>query len=174
MRVTGCHDAVLRVLLRVLHAFFFFQAAEKLQELFVAGTRHLLADGVHALQTFQVHVNIAPRQFLVVVLCLGIGRLLEGFFVQTLLQRRQVDGLVFLRALEDAGIRRESECEFPLIVRKGVNDLGKTVRFYLNYSGQEQTNVFVCADGTELLTGMEKTKGEVLTVPAWGLRIVEE
>ncbi len=81
---------------------------------------------------------------------------------------------VFLRALEDAGIRRESECEFPLIVRKGVNDLGKTVRFYLNYSGQEQTNVFVCADGTELLTGMEKTKGEVLTVPAWGLRIVEE
>lgn len=81
---------------------------------------------------------------------------------------------VFLRALKDAGIRRETECEFPLIVRKGVNDLGKTVRFYLNYSGQEQAEVPVCEGGRDLLSGEDKMKGELVTVPAWGLKIVEE
>ena len=81
---------------------------------------------------------------------------------------------VFLRALEDAGIRRETECGFPLIMRKGVNDLGKTVRFYLNYSGQEQEEIPVCAGGRDLLTGEKKMKGELITVPAWGLKIIEE
>ncbi|HJD45222.1 MAG TPA: beta-galactosidase [Candidatus Mediterraneibacter norfolkensis] len=81
---------------------------------------------------------------------------------------------VFFCALNDAGIRRETECEFPLIVRKGVNDLGKTVWFYLNYSGQEQTEIPVCAGGRDLLTGEEKMKGELVTVPAWGLKIIEE
>lgn len=81
---------------------------------------------------------------------------------------------VFLRALEDAGIRRETECGFPLIMRKGVNDLGKTVRFYLNYSGQEQAEIPVCAGGRDLLTGEKKMKGELITVPAWGLKIIEE
>ena len=81
---------------------------------------------------------------------------------------------VFLRALEDAGIRRETEREFPLIVRKGVNDLGKTVRFYLNYSGQEQAEVPVCGGGKDLLSGEQVKADEKITIPAWGLRIVEE
>lgn len=81
---------------------------------------------------------------------------------------------VFMRALEDAGIRRETECEFPLIVRKGVNDLGKTVRFYLNYSGQEQAEVPVCEGGKDLLSGEQVKADEKITIPAWGLRIVEE
>ncbi len=81
---------------------------------------------------------------------------------------------VFLSALKDAGIRRETDCEFPMIVRKGVNDLGKTVRFYLNYSGQEQAEVPVCAGGRDLLSGDEIRKRERMTIPAWGLRIVEE
>lgn len=81
---------------------------------------------------------------------------------------------VFLRALGDAGITRETECEFPLIVRKGVNDLGKTVRFYLNYSGQEQAEVPVCGGGKDLLSGEQVKADEKITIPAWGLRIVEE
>lgn len=81
---------------------------------------------------------------------------------------------VFLSALNDAGIRRETDCEFPMIVRKGVNDLGKTVRFYLNYSGQEQAEVPVCAGGRDLLSGDEIRKRERMTIPAWGLRIIEE
>ncbi len=81
---------------------------------------------------------------------------------------------VFLRALGDAGITRETECEFPLVVRKSVNDLGKTVRFYLNYSGQEQAEVPVCGGGKDLLSGEQVKADEKITIPAWGLRIVEE
>lgn len=81
---------------------------------------------------------------------------------------------VFLRALGDAGITRETECEFPLVVRKSVNNLGKTVRFYLNYSGQEQAEVPVCGGGKDLLSGEQVKADEKITIPAWGLRIVEE
>lgn len=81
---------------------------------------------------------------------------------------------VFLSALNDAGIRRETDCEFPMIVRKSVNDLGKTVRFYLNYSGQEQAEVPVCGGGKDLLSGEQVKADEKITIPAWGLRIVEE
>lgn len=81
---------------------------------------------------------------------------------------------VFLRALGDAGITRETECEFPLVVRKSVNDLGKTFRFYLNYSGQEQAEVPVCGGGKDLLSGEQVKADEKITIPAWGLRIVEE
>lgn len=81
---------------------------------------------------------------------------------------------VFLRALGDAGITRETECEFPLVVRKSVNDLGKTVRFYLNYSGQEQAEVPVCGGGKDMLSGEQVKADEKITIPAWGLRIVEE
>lgn len=81
---------------------------------------------------------------------------------------------VFLRALGDAGITRETECEFPLVVRKSVNDLGKTVWFYLNYSGQEQAEVPVCGGGKDLLSGEQVKADEKITIPAWGLRIVEE
>ena len=45
------------------------------------------------------------------------------------------------------------ECHFPLIIREGVNDFGKRVRFYFNYSGEKQTAICKGISGTELLSG---------------------
>ena len=42
------------------------------------------------------------------------------------------------------------EYSWPVIVRKGTNDLGKCVRYILNYSAEEQNVVYHGADGTEL------------------------
>ena len=81
---------------------------------------------------------------------------------------------VLLSALADASLPRESELEFPLIVRKGVNDFGKTVRFYLNYSGQIQENISACTAGRDLLSEETIAKEQKFSVPAWGLRILEE
>ena len=81
---------------------------------------------------------------------------------------------VLLSALADASLPRESELEFPLIVRKGVNDFGKTVRFYLNYSGQIQENISACTAGRDPLSGETIAKEQKFSVPAWGLRILEE
>lgn len=66
------------------------------------------------------------------------------------------------------------ECSWPVIVRKGTNDLGKCVRYILNYSAEEQNVVYHGADGTELFSEESVQDGESITVLPWNLKIVEE
>lgn len=77
------------------------------------------------------------------------------------------------KALADAGVVVPEGNGFPLIIRKGINDFGRTVYFYLNYSGTTLEIRHGYEDGTELLTGAPVRKGDGLAVPAWGLKIVE-
>ena len=66
------------------------------------------------------------------------------------------------------------EYSWPVIVRKGTNDLGKCVRYILNYSAEEQKVVYHGADGTELFSEESVQDGESITVLPWNLKIVEE
>ena len=66
------------------------------------------------------------------------------------------------------------EYSWPVIVRKGTNDLGKCVRYILNYSVEEQNVVYHGADGTELFSEESVQDGESITVLPWNLKIVEE
>ena len=66
------------------------------------------------------------------------------------------------------------ECHFPLIIREGVNDFGKRVRFYFNYSGEKQTAICKGFSGTELLSGRKIMEQETLPLEPWGVVIVEE
>lgn len=77
-------------------------------------------------------------------------------------------------ALKDADIQYKEGKSFPVILRKGKNDFGKKVWFYLNYSGREQVAVYEYAEGIELLTGKEVKSGEKITLPAWNLKVIEE
>lgn len=81
---------------------------------------------------------------------------------------------VFKKALDDAGIADIERESFPVIIRKGTNDFGKTVRFYFNYSGQEQKTAYLHTDGMELLTGAKIKGGEDILLPAWGVKVIEE
>ena len=63
---------------------------------------------------------------------------------------------------------------WPVIVRKGTNDLGKCVRYILNYSAEEQSVVYHGADGTELFSEESVQDGESIIVLPWNLKIVEE
>ena len=74
--------------------------------------------------------------------------------------------------LQAAGVELPQEC-FPVIVRKGKNDYGKTVRYYLNYSPEKQEVSWQHSEGTELLTGQKIQTGETLALEPWNLRIVE-
>ena len=74
-------------------------------------------------------------------------------------------------ALSEAGVTIPKE-RFPLIVRRGENDLGKKVAYYLNYSG-ETAFAQVCA-GTELISGRRYAAGETAEIGAWDLAIIEE
>ncbi|MDO5338005.1 MAG: beta-galactosidase [Eubacteriales bacterium] len=80
---------------------------------------------------------------------------------------------VFCNILKEAGLELPEE-SFPVIVRKGKNDLGRTVRFYLNYSAQSQTVRYCFSDGVDLLTGREFTSGSSVYIEPWGIRIIEE
>ena len=66
------------------------------------------------------------------------------------------------------------EYNWPVIIRKGSNDLGKCVRYILNYSAEEQNVVYHGADGTELFSGEAVQDGETVTVSPWNVKIVEE
>ena len=66
------------------------------------------------------------------------------------------------------------EYSWPVIVRKGTNDLGKCVRYILNYSAEEQNVVYHGADGTELFSEESVQYGESIAVLPWNLKIVEE
>ena len=66
------------------------------------------------------------------------------------------------------------EYHYPIIVRKGLNDLGKTVCYFLNYSGMELEMPYEYKNGVELSENAGIESGEALRVPAWGVKIVEE
>ena len=66
------------------------------------------------------------------------------------------------------------EYSWPVIIRKGTNDLGKCVRYILNYSAEEQNVVYHGADGTELFSEESVQDGDSIAVLPWNLKIVEE
>lgn len=95
--------------------------------------------------------------------------------------------IILKDVLACAGIDREEE-SFPVIVRKGRNDFGKEVIFYLNYSPKAQTVVWQGnkaaregkgaeegqrREGTELISGKKIRQGEVLEIAPWNLAVLE-
>ena len=73
----------------------------------------------------------------------------------------------------DPSILANSDCHFPVIIKEGTNDFGKKVRFYFNYSGEEQTVVCKGLSGTELLSGDKVSDGDTIQLNAWGFVIIE-
>lgn len=76
-------------------------------------------------------------------------------------------------ALKNAGIPSLSEKKSPLIVRQGINDFGKNVYFYFNYSAEKQVVTHEFSDSTDLLTKEEVRTGDTISIPAWGVKILE-
>ena len=66
------------------------------------------------------------------------------------------------------------EYHYPIIVRKGLNDLGKTVCYFLNYSGMELEMPYDYKNGIELLENTAVENVTALQMPSWGVKIVEE
>ncbi|WP_245705997.1 Beta-galactosidase C-terminal domain [Catalinimonas alkaloidigena] len=78
-------------------------------------------------------------------------------------------------AVKNAGLwGTDQALRFPLITRSGVNAQGKRIHYYFNYSAEEQTLRYPHGTGTELLADQRIAKNATLTLPAWGVKIVEE
>ncbi|HXO75909.1 MAG TPA: beta-galactosidase trimerization domain-containing protein, partial [Puia sp.] len=85
---------------------------------------------------------------------------------------REVLDAVLMRAVKEAGIE-VPEMRFPLIMRSGVNRFGRSLRYYFNYSGQEQQFTYSDPSARDVLSGKIVEKGQVVKLEPWGLIILE-
>lgn len=94
----------------------------------------------------------------------------EGTFLSDELQEK-----VLAEVLKLAGVRTSPPgMPAPVRVKSAVNGLGKTVRFYLNFSGEAQNVVHHFGAGRELLSGSEVRAGGKLVLAPWEPAIIEE
>jgi beta-galactosidase len=68
----------------------------------------------------------------------------------------------------------QQSLHFPAIVRSGVLSNGHPVHYLLNYSPAPARLPYAFTDGTDLLSGNGVTQGNILSLPAWGVAVVEE
>jgi beta-galactosidase len=101
----------------------------------------------------------------------GKGSLIyEGCLVTDEIQSKIISD----KALEEGLIEKENHLIYPIVVRSGINDQGKTIRYYLNYSDKEESVVYSFPKGTNLFTAAALKKGDILVLKPWDVVIVEE
>jgi len=78
-------------------------------------------------------------------------------------------------AVRRAGLwSAQQQLRYPTVVRSGVSAAGRPVHYLLNYSDREVVVGNPFEAGTELLTARPLAKGGQVTLPPWGVAIVEE
>lgn len=88
------------------------------------------------------------------------------YFNQSVLK----DLLLFL--CKEAAVPIPAE-QYPLIVKRGVNDYGKEIIYYFNYSDAPQTFTYRGTDCVQLLRQTPMQDGQSLTLNGWDLVILE-
>lgn len=80
---------------------------------------------------------------------------------------------VLLHALHAAGISSKDKDLYPVVVKTGINEEGKTIRYYLNFSAEEKRVPFRYADGEDLLSGKKIRCNDPIVLSPWGEMIIE-
>jgi beta-galactosidase len=94
----------------------------------------------------------------------------EATFVTDALQREMIRDL-----LKRAGLTGPDQSLPPEVkVRHGRNSQGKTLHYYLNFSGTMQSFAYPYSNGADLLTNNSITKGQTIKLSPWDLTIVCE
>ena len=68
----------------------------------------------------------------------------------------------------------DQQLVFPLIVKNGVNQYGKAIHYYFNYSNVQHTLVYPYKSCVNLLTGKNVELNEKITLDAWDFVVLEE
>jgi beta-galactosidase len=87
----------------------------------------------------------------------------------------QIQAKLIKQALERAGVDHpDFQFSWPLIVKSGVNDMGKRIHIYYNYSSGPLEFAYPHANGRELVTEKKVDRGESLSIAPWDVLIIEE
>lgn len=82
---------------------------------------------------------------------------------------------ILKEALTKANLWRVDQAlYFPLITKSGVNQQGKKVHYYFNYSANPSTVKYPYNGGKNLLSNTSVTQNATLSLGAWGMEIIEE
>ena len=65
------------------------------------------------------------------------------------------------------------EVQFPIIIKKGINDFGKEITYYFNYSDDAQMIAYHGADCNMLMQKKSVKDGDMLTINGWDFIILE-
>lgn len=63
--------------------------------------------------------------------------------------------------------------QFPIIVKRGLNEEGRQITYYFNYSGDTQTITYEGLEGLSLLDEKAVRTNDCLTLSPWGVSIIE-
>jgi len=101
----------------------------------------------------------------------GNGTLIyEGCLVSDEIQ----SAILMKKALELGLISKENGVQYPVVIKSGTNDKGKTIHYYLNYSNKSVSVGYNFNSGTNLLAKKAMNRGENINLNPWGVAIVEE
>jgi beta-galactosidase len=101
----------------------------------------------------------------------GSGTLLyEGTYVSDPMQTA-----ILKRTLDQLGLTgSDQQLPHQVHVQHGVNREGKRIHYYFNYSADEMKFNYSYGDGTGLLRGTARSKGQQISLGPWDLAISEE
>ena len=68
----------------------------------------------------------------------------------------------------------QQELHFPTIMRSGVLSNGHPVHYLLNYSATSAQMAYAFPSGKNLLSGEAVPQNSTITLPAWGVAVIEE
>lgn len=86
----------------------------------------------------------------------------------------ELQSLILKMKSKELKLQEDEIVLYPIVIRSGVNSKGKTVRYYLNYSGTQKEIVNRSGAATDLLTGKKYNSGDSFILDPWGVAILEE
>jgi beta-galactosidase len=93
-----------------------------------------------------------------------------GTFPSATILQNLVTGVV-----KDAGLwTADQQLVFPLIVKNGINQFGKIIHYYFNYSNERHSFVYPYKMCTSLLSGDTVNADEKIDLGPWGFVVLEE
>ncbi len=87
----------------------------------------------------------------------------------------QVTEKILAAAIKKAGIEGpDQEISFPLITKSGINEKGKTIHYYFNYSANSQTIEYPYKNAKNLLSNTIVKNKDTIALNGWGFIVLEE
>jgi beta-galactosidase len=87
----------------------------------------------------------------------------------------QLQSAILKRAIDEAGLASsDQQLQASVHVQHGVNQQGRKVHYYFNYSSAAAEVEYSYSAGVDLLTGRKADKSQKITIAPWDQAIIEE